>query len=88
MTLQFVDKIPASTRGRTGGKWAQVAEQLREHPGKIALVAELPYENAGEKKTMTMRASGIRERLRVYGAKAQTRTIRDEQVIRVYAEAA
>lgn len=87
MSLTFVNEIPASTRPAVRGKWAKVAEQLRENPGKVAIVAELPFETPEEKKRMTERAGGISSRLRAYGAQGTMRTASDEGVIRVYGQA-
>lgn len=88
MSLTFVEEIPASTHPARRGKWAKVAEELKKNPGKAAVVAELPFETAEEKKRMTERAGGISSRLRAYGAQGTMRTASDEGIIRVYGQAA
>lgn len=41
--LKFVSEPPPSKRGARPGKWSRIADQLREHPGQWAQVAEGTY---------------------------------------------
>lgn len=77
--VTFVDALPPSTAGRSGGGWAAVArEALRARPGQWAVVYRAPK---AERARVNSKSTTLRLGKQGIGIETAVRTEGDEVVI-------